>query len=483
MWLIPLGVALCLLLFPTSVIASSIGGALALMVFAVLVRRPAIALITMIVFMPLQLIGFSILYGLHVPASILRPAGGISELMGLVLLTAALRQLRDSRLQLDRIDLALLIYVGVVTVYLVVPHLLAPSAPTDWVTRLYAWRNDAGYPLLFFGVRHAPITAQAKQRFFNMLFYFGGVVALLAIYEEIKPAAWSHFVLDSCNVVVYELQAVHIPAYLVGQAFEYLIFTNPTRVSSIFGSPFDMSDYLLIVVAIAAVRIRVDQRSVLNYVVLGLALGSIYFSRVRGDALAVVIILLLVVLPSARRPSEGRLRLIGVLCIGALLVIPSIGGSRFTGAQGGSVSTSVHISELEHGVSLIGAHPLGLGLGSEPSDRQTLVTTTSDTSENAVLQVTDELGIEGLLPWLAFMVFVLVALRRRAKEGDLLASTMGFALLAILLAGMTHHVFLTVPVPWTLWAGAGLALSTYREAYRYPDTSVTNSGLPPLGVP
>jgi O-antigen ligase len=244
-----------------------------------------------------------------------------------------------------------------------------------------------------------------------------------------------------------------------------------------------MSDYLLIVVAIAAVRIRVDQRSVLNYVVLGLSLASIYFSRVRGDALAVVVILVLVALPSVRRPSEGRLRLIGVLCIGALLVIPSIGGSRFTGAQGGSASTSVHIQELEHGLSQIGRHPLGLGLGSEPSDRQTLITTTSDTSENALLQVSDELGLQGLLPWLAFMIFVLLALRRRAKEGDIVASTMGFALVAILLAGMTHHVFLTLPVPWTLWAGTGLALSTFQETYRYPHTLATNPGLPVLGVP
>jgi hypothetical protein len=42
---------------------------------------------------------------------------------------------------------------------------------------------------------------------------------------------------------------------------------------------------------------------------------------------------------------------------------------------------------------------------------------------------------------------------------------------------------LTVPVPWTLWAGTGLALSTFRDAYRYPETQVTNQGLPSLGVP
>jgi hypothetical protein len=483
LWLTPIAVGLCLLLFPTNVISGSIGAALALIVFAVCVRRPGIALITVTIFMPLQLMGFSILFGFHVPASILRPAGGLSELLALAILLAALGQLRDTRRPLDRIDIALLLYVAIVTVYLVVPHLFAPSAPTDWVTRLYAWRNDAGYPLLFFGARHAPITARAKHRFVNVLFYFGGVVALLGIYQEIEPTTWDHFVLVSSDVAGYEIIAVHLPAYLVIQAFEYLFFTSPLRVSSIFGSPFDMSDYLLIVVAIAAVRIRADQRSFLNYAVMGLSLGSIYFSGVRGDAVAAVAILVLVALPNARRPTEGRLRLIGVLCIGALLVIPSIGGSRLTGAQGGSASTSVHIHELEHGLSLIGQHPLGLGLGSEPSDRQTLVTTTGDTSENAVLQVTDELGLQGLLPWLAFMIFVLTALRRRAKEGDDLASIMGFALLAILLAGMTHHVFLTVPVPWTLWAGTGLALSTYQDAYRHYETVATNPGLPSLGVP
>jgi hypothetical protein len=75
------------------------------------------------------------------------------------------------------------------------------------------------------------------------------------------------------------------------------------------------------------------------------------------------------------------------------------------------------------------------------------------------------------------MYFALVALKRRASTGDLMAATGGFALLGIVITGQFHHVFLLFPVPWTLWAAAGLGLSTYesgpfreidQEAIQYP---------------
>jgi O-antigen ligase len=206
---------------------------------------------------------------------------------------------------------------------------------------------------------------------------------------------------------------------------------------------------------------------------------------VRGDALALVCILVLIALPGSRRNVAGRLRLLAILAVGALLIVPSLAGSRYVGAQGGSLSTSQHVKELEHGLTVFTTHPLGLGLGAEPSDRQRLIPGSSDTSENAFLQVVDELGIQGLLPWLALMGFVLAELRRRARQGDVVAASVGWGLVGILIAGITHHVFLTLPVPWTVWAGLGLALSVHPNAPTNPTDSLVTANLarPVAGVP
>jgi hypothetical protein len=484
-WLVPVAVGLCLLIFPDKVIEDMTGGAIAVLVFAFLVSRPGQALIVLVVFLPLQLLGFALLLSLHVPGSILRPAGALSEILTLAVLFAGLRQLRDTRRRLDRIDIALLLYVAAVTLYLAFPHAFAAGAPTRWSLRLLAWRSDAGYPLLFFGARHAPIPQRLKDRFLTVVMGLGALIAVLALYQRLAPASWSSFVLNTAHLATYQLNVSGFQPYLIVQELEYLFFISPLRVSSIFASPFDMSDYLIVVVAIAAVRIRNNTgRPWVNYAVLAMSLGAIYFSRVRGDAIAVVVILILMALPGARRPREGRMRLVGVLCIGAILIVPSLGGSRYVGAAGGSSSTSAHITEIEQGLKLFVDRPLGLGLGSEPSDRQYLVVASTDTSEDAVLQVSNEIGIQSLLPWLAMMGFILLELRRRARDGDAFASIMGFALLGILIAGLTHHVFLVLPVPWTLWAGVGLALSTYRFSPSEPDNVLlTELAPPPVGVP
>jgi hypothetical protein len=460
-WWVPVFVGLTVAVLPTSYIGKVVGGVLAVVVFAIVISRPGFALLALVIFLPLQLIGFALLYP-HVPGSILRPAGGISEVLSLAILAAALRELRATGRKLDRIDIAVLLYVAVVTLYLVFPHLFAPASTATWTTRGYAWRSDAGYPLLFFAVRHAPIPAWVRPRFIQVVIGLGALVAALAVYQELAPASWSNFVLNTSHLGVYEVKVAGIAPYLVVQELEYLFFFTPLRVSSIFASPFDMADYLLVVVAIVAIRIRNGGRAS-NYVVLALAVAAIYYSRVRGDALAVAVLLILIALPGSRHNAAGRLRLVVVLCIGALLIVPFLANSRYVNAQGGSQSTSQHIKELEHGLTIITTHPLGLGLGAEPSDRQGLIPGSSDTSENAFLQVVDELGILGLLPWLAMMAFVFSALFHRARDGDVVATSFGWGLIAILIAGLTHHVFLVLTVPWTLWGGLGLALSTSRQ--------------------
>jgi hypothetical protein len=77
--------------------------------------------------------------------------------------------------------------------------------------------------------------------------------------------------------------------------------------------------------------------------------------------------------------------------------------------------------------------------------------------------------------------FILWELKRRASAGDDMAAALGFGLLGVLIAGMYHQVFLTFPVPWTLWAGLGLACSVHRSSYE--DAQATNVSVPVAGVP
>jgi hypothetical protein len=489
LWLIPVFVAMAVFVLSEKRISELIGAAIALPLFVFFVKRPGVTLIALIIFLPLELLGFSLLLTAHVPAGILRPTSGLKELMALAILVAGLRQIRDTGRRLDRIDFAVLAYVGVVTVYLIVPHLFSSSAPTQLSPRVLAWRSDAGYPLLFFGARHAPMPPWVKERFVKVIMVIGGATALLAIFQRIDAHGWSNFVLNTAHVGTYETQVLGLsPTDAIGN-LAYILTINPLRVSSLFLSPFDMGDYLVLASAVAAFRITSNRRSPFNYLVLTMSMAAIFFSRSRSDGLAAVLILILIALPTSRSPIEGRVRLIGVLVVAAVLVVPSLGGSRFVGAQGGSASASGHVTEIEDGFRVLLYYPLGLGLGDQPGTATRFAPATAKAvnpgyvSDNLVFQVGDELGFQALLPWLVFMAFVLLEFRRRASRGDTFAAALGFGLLGIVIAGLYHQVFLTYPVPWTLWAGAGLALSANQGYWQNDEARATNSYPAPIGVP
>ena len=470
MWLIPLGVAITVLVLPSGSIAKLIGASLALLLFVFMLNRPGVALIALVIFLPLETLGLGLLLGVHVPAAALRSAGGLKELLALSILVAGLRQLRDTKRRLDRLDIAVLAYVAVVTAYLIVPHIFSSIAPSSWSPRILAWRSDAGYPLIFFGARHAPITARVKDRLMQVIMVLGGLVGLLGLYQRLAPQSWSNFVLNIAHVGTYDFKVLGLAPSNIVANLPYILIINPLRVSSTFLSPFDMADYLIVVIAVAAVRITSNRRSLFNYVVLVAAMGSLFFSTVRADAWAALIILVLVVLPSPRTTREGRMRLIGMLLLAAVLIVPSLGGTRFVGGQQADASTSQHINDFQNAIGVAERYPLGLGLGSLPAYGTRFGETgfnryNEDITQNLMTQVSYELGLQALLPWLIMMVLVLLALRRRARGGDTFAAAMGFGLLGVVIGGLGHHVFLAYPVPWTLWGGVGLALSV-----SHPDT-------------
>ncbi len=470
-WLVPLAVLYATAHWPTDRIVRIMAGLIALAVLTWAIRRPGKALTALMVFLLLQGVGFGFLLRLHVPVKVLRPAGGLKELLGFGIVVSALHALHvgrtrlGKRAQLDAIDKALLAYVAVVTVYLIFPHLFTTFPVSGrWSVRLLAWRADCGYALLAFAVRHAPIPPSARRRFLQVLVALAAMVVLMGFFQWLQPASWSHLILSTGRQVDYQLKVLGNSKDTVTRNLGYLTNRHPLRVSSIFLSPFDMADFLLIPLAIAVERIARDYRSRASYVLCAGILAALFATRVRADALAAVIVVLVALLPMANRPATARLRLLGAILVAAAIVIPSLLGTRFVNAEGGASASRGHVSEIAAGLSALTSEPLGLGIGNVAGvgDRFVMAGNRQGefTVDNSVLQVGDELGIQTLVPWLVMVVLAWRGLGRAARQADPFAGGIRLAFLAMFVAGMFHHVFLSFPVAWILWAAVGMALRT-----------------------
>jgi hypothetical protein len=483
LWLAPLIVAVLAYKLSEKRLEEVIALAIVVGVFAVLVQRPGAALIALIVFLPIESVLFGFLLGLHVPASLLRPASAFKELMAVCVLFAALRRLRDGEERLDRIDKALLTYVGVTTVYLIIPHLFSPTAPSSWTVRLLAWRADCAYILVFFAARHAGISEASKRRFVKVVLALGWLVVLCGLYQRLAPGSWTHFMIDRAKQMEYLVAVLKEPVAAVTQGLHFITNTHPLEVSSTFVSPYDMADYLMLIVGITAARVVRERRAPSNYVLLAGAVAVLFFSRIRADSLGALIILVVAVLPAPRRPTEARIRMVVGILLAAVVIVPSLAGTRYVGAQGGSQSNHIHVGEFEHGVEVAVQHPLGLGIGDQAAtatkyQAETGLPPSTLLSSGSVAQVSDELGLQALIPWLITMGFIFWELRRRARGPDDLVTGAGLGFLGLFVAAQFHHAFITYPVPWTMFAAIGLALPGIRT-----DTLDSDQAVPePLAV-
>lgn len=469
LWILPFFVLYAMVRWPQGRILHLIGAAIALGALAWAIARPGPALIALVVFVPLQAVGFGFLLGLHFPQDILRPAGGLKEILGAGILVAAAHALRVNRVTggppgLDGIDKAVLFYVAVVTVYLVAPHLFTSVPVTPkWTARLLSWRADCGYPLLFFGVRHAPISPQIRRAFVRAVLGIAALTVAVGVYQWARPDGYTRLVVNAGHQIQYQVSVLRIDPATVSRNLGYLVNRNPLRIGSIFLGPFDMADFLLIAFGIAVERIARQDQSRLAYVLGAGIIAALFASRVRADALALVVVVVVALVPAPKRTAAARARLLVALGVAAAIVVPSLGGTRFTNAQGGAVSNKGHVNELTAGLTELQQHPFGLGIANVAGvgDRFVLSKTQQGafTVDNSALQVGDELGIQALVPWLFMTVLVWIALSRAARHGDAFAGGARLAFLGVLVAGMYHHVFLSVAVSWVLWSAVGLALN------------------------
>lgn len=465
-WIAPIVVALGVELLSQHRIEYAIAGAVGLLLFLWAVRHPGPSLSILAVVVALQGVGFGFLYAAHVPAFALRAGGSLKDLLGLAILASAVVNLASTGRRLGRLEKWALVYVAVVTCYLLLPGLFTPGSPHKWSVRLLAWRLDAGYPLLFIALLHAPISSRARKWFTGTIVAIGALAAAGAVWQWISPSGFYRFIVNTGKQAAYERNVLHSSWDAVDSTLQYLTASGSHRhLGSIFLSPFDMADYLLIVAAVIVERlVRGDRRPGLM-VLFGLVVFALFASQVRADAVAALVIFLVALMPGMGRPVLARWGFVLVIAIGAALVVPALGGTHFSGGKNSGSSTTGHVRELNYGFDQMFKTPLGLGLGDNPVTANRFISPGSGsfTSDDSYLQVGDELGLAAMIPWLVFVFGTLIALFRRARAPSSAAAVAALALAGVLVAGLFHHVFLNFSTAWTLWPLAGLALKAEGE--------------------
>jgi hypothetical protein len=460
-WAAPLLVALAVAKLSDHRIEYVIAAGLGLLLVAWVYRHPGVALSALAVLVAVQGVLFGFLYSLHVPAFALRAGGGLKDLLALGILVSAVAGIKRSGRRLDAIDKLALAYVAVTTAYLLLPGLFAPLSPSRWSTRLVAWRLDDGYILLFFALRHAPISKRARRWFLRVVLGLGALIVAFAAYQYVSPHGFENLITNRWKQAAYEQNVLHSNPLTITSTLQYLISSSGrVHVGSILLSPFDMADYLVLVAAILVESLVRGARHWTLFVLLGGVVFALFVSQVRADAVALLVVVVFAMLPARGRTVESRWALVLIVLIGAALVVPSLGGTRFLGGGTGAASVHGHIRELSSGWNDLVNHPLGLGLGNNPVTSNRFLNPGSGAfiSDNSYLQVGDELGVLALAAWLPLVIATLLALRRRARAPDAFAAAAGLALLGVLVAGFFHHVFLNFSTAWTVWPLAGLGL-------------------------
>jgi hypothetical protein len=224
----------------------------------------------------------------------------------------------------------------------------------------------------------------------------------------------------------------------------------------------------------------------------GLVGAALLLTQTRSAILGALLVAVLAFRPAAGRGRHWRTQVALLLAALALVAIPAAAGSglseRVASSQNSSdQSTAGHVAGFSDGVSTIGRHPFGVGLGTGAGTGQRFDVQGDVIAENNYLEVGDELGVLPMLVFVALTVALLVALRRASREDpDALITAMWTAGVGLAVAAWFLQTWSDFAVAWTFWGLAGAALgiarrpATVAARSRRPVTAAT--GAPPGSI-
>lgn len=439
-------------------------------------RRPDRTLQALLLVMPLQVVILSLVLSAGVPASLVKAAGNWNELALVVLMGVAIRHGLRAGHRLDALDRLGLAYAALVVAYLVVPLLarpfmdLLPQAPDDPVVLLASLRTNIGFVLLFLAVRHLPLSDASLRRLTTTAVVVAAVVGGLTVIETVSPDAWQRFFRSTIGVADYSRRVLGSTGGLVGSTRVTGISGSAIRAGSVLFQAITLGFFLLPGMALALHRwlVRADLRTFLA-VTATLAGVLLTFTRSAVLAAAVLVLSTTWLLPKtvASRRIRSAVTSVGAVVAG-LWLASSVGlVERFTASiEGSDPSTVAHVARTSNGWDQLLAHPLGLGLATGPTASGRIASDARVLSENAYLQVGLEVGVIGMVLFLAFVLAVVVAAARRGRtiRDSILPGAIAAAGAGLVVGGMFLHVWTNFATAWTFWGLAGLALRVRDES-------------------
>jgi hypothetical protein len=447
---------------------------IALGVVALAAKRPDRSILILIVLFPFQTFILSLLYKAGLPASLVYHLGSWKELLAVGVVLAGVKNVIVTGRRLDTLDKLALGFVGFVALYALLQPEIVPGAPSTSNLLLLGFRETAGFVLVLFGARHAPLGPGFARRAGTALIAVGAIVSAAGAYEAINPSGWNQFV----------IQTIHYPQYEQGVLHTQLL--NPSnitiygsvgggsivRIGSVFVDELILSFWLVLPFAVAferVVRRTATPAVMVSTILIGAAL---LLTQTRSAILAGLIVAILALQPAAGRSRHWRTQVALILAGLTLLAVPlafsthlasRVAATNTTADQ----SSAGHLAGLSDGATTVASHPLGQGLSTGAGTGQRYHVTDTTIPENYYLQIGDEVGILPMLVFVALTIVLLVRLRRAGrKDHDPLTTAAWAAGVGLAVSGLFLQTWVDFGVAWTYWglAGAMLGLAERSKA-------------------
>jgi hypothetical protein len=470
-WLVPVFV---FLLVSVGVVLRQLdyltGAGIGVVVVVIVARRPDWGLLGLVAFLPFQTVVFALLFHFGLSLQITRQAGSWKEGLAIGVAIAGFIGFRKAKRKLDLLDMLALAFIGLALAFAMFPQLFADTAPGASNVRSLAFRQTAGFVILLLGARHADLRPEFGRRAAKVVMFVGTIVAIIAIYEFFFSDSFNRFVVETVELPKYKYDI-----FQIGNPFETdvryygsLGGVSYTRVGSILFSPLVLGFYLLLPFAFAIERTVRDGLRSLSGAVLALTGIALIFTQTRAAIIGALVIALIAVRPAAGKTTDRRLQYGFVITIIVFLALPVAAYSGLTErstsvTSGDEQSAFDHWDALVNGIRGVGEHPLGMGIGTSAGVGQRFSTTGAFITENYYLQMGIELGIVGLILFLALTIVLIRYMNRAAKKvPDLPLGAMRLATIGLAVGAALLHTWTDFAVAWSAWGLAGGVLG-YAE--------------------
>ena len=443
--------------------AGTVVAALAVLLVVLLAaRRPGAAALVLVVLLPLQVPLLSLLYALGVPGVVLRPVGGLKEVLLAGLLVHAAQRLAEGRSRLTGLDGLVLALTALVGLYLVAPF-AGELGDQPLSTRLLAARGELIGPLLLLAVRHAGFGQVLVERLVRC---FLGAALVLAAFVPVELAladVWERLVVDVLEVPAYSAEVLGVPVRFIRDVNE-IGGVEFVRAGSLLLSPLGLG-FLLSVATVLALTRLLQRPEAGRALVLGGLAAALVLTGTRSAVLGALVATAVVLRLAVRERLPGRvLGVLGLATVGvALLPIADTLVLRSSAVVGGDErSTEAHFASTAEALGVLVSEPLGRGLGAVGGVGRRSGVDDALIAENAFVEVGNEVGLLGLVVVVALVVVLVRASVARADRFGGLGAAGAGVVVAVAVVGLFLQVLSHIPTVVVTFTLAGALLGADR---------------------